>query len=246
MPPTKLLVYKKEYIEGVPTPDFNVNQIGEILININLIPHFLDYELVDHSVNFRNVKEGSREDIIFHYVDILPIFRKPKEGERYAQINEYRYRDTITKIDIVSFFTNSKEGKFEHRIYQIGRIYVADELSLNDLFGLGELNYDINDYDKAITFYTKALEYEPEDCNILTNLGLAYMCKLEYGKAIQLYKRALEIESEDPLIWDDLGIAYEYNKEYEKAKEAYQRALELDPNDPEIKEHIEEIKNKIS
>ncbi len=244
MSPTKSLIYKKEYIEGEALPDFNVNQIGEILINVNIIPHFLDYELVNHNINFRNIRESTRDDIIFHYVDLLPIFKELKVGEEYAQINGYKYRDTITKIDIVSFFTNSKEGKCEHRIYQIGGKYGTEALSLNDLFGLGELNYDIKDYDKTIRFYTKALEYEPDDAGILTNLGLTYVCKDEYGKAIRLYKKAIEIEGDDPIVWDNLGIAYEYNQEFEKAKEAYQKAFELDPEDPEIINHLRQIQNK--
>ena len=98
-------------------------------------------------------------------------------------------------------------------------------LVLNDLFGLGELNYEIQDYDKAIKFYSQALECEPDDVDILTSLGLAYICKSEYRKAIQLYKKALEIEIDDPLIWDNLGIAYEYNQEYEKAKEGTDNEL---------------------
>lgn len=241
MPRTKSLIYKKEYNEGEPIPDLNANQIGELLIDANMIPHFLDYELVTHDVNFRDIREGTRNDIIYHYVDTLPIFTGQEKGEEYVQINGYQYRDTITKVDIVSFFTNPKEGKFEHRIYQIGARDGSNELSINDLYGLGELNYDIKDYDKAIKFYNQALEYEPDDADILTNLGLAHVCKQEYGKAIQLYKKALEFEPDDAIIWDNLGLAHEYNGDYEKAKDAYQKAFELDPDDIEIKKHLERI-----
>ncbi|MFX1591975.1 MAG: tetratricopeptide repeat protein [Promethearchaeota archaeon] len=242
---TKSMIYNKEYNENEPVPELDINQIGEILIEAEMIPHFLDYELVNHEVNFRNIKEGTREDIIFHYVDYLPIFQEPKDRIESVQINGYRYRDTITKVDIVSFFTNPKEGKYEHRIYQIGARYGSDDLSINDLYGLGELNYDIDDYDKAIKFYNQVLEYEPDDANILNNLGLAYVCKQEYGRAIHLYKKALEFESDDAIIWDNLGLAYEYNGDYEKAKEVYQTALKIDPNDPEIKEHLKEIQKKV-
>lgn len=243
MSKTKSIIYKKQYSEEKTIPDLDVNQIGEILIEVDMIPHFLDYELVSHDVNFRNIREGTRNDIIYHYVDTLPIFKKSKKGGEYAQINSYKYRDTITKVDIVSFFTNPKEGKFEHCIYQIGARYGSDEYTINDLYGLGELNYDIEDYDKAIKFYNKALEYEPDDAAILTNLGLAHVYKQEYEKAIHLYKKALEIESEDAIIWDNLGLAYEYNGDYKKAEAAYQKAFELDPDDIEIKKHRERIRN---
>jgi len=244
MPKTKSIIYKKEYSEGDPVPDLNVNEIGELLIDANKIPHFLDYELVTHDINFRFSREETRNDIIYHYVDILPILRGEEKEEEYNQFAGFKYRDTITKVDIVSFFTNPKDGKFEHHIYQIGRKYGSDDLSLNDLFGLGELNYEIQDYDKAIKFYSQALEYEPDDVDILISLGLAYIGKSEYGKAIKLFKKALEIERDYPLIWDNLGIAYEYNQEYEKAKDAYQKAFNLDPDDSEIIEHLKEIERK--
>ena len=240
----KSMIYKKEYDENESVPELDINQIAEPLIKVKMIPHFLDYELVNHEANFRNIKEGTREDIIFHYVDYLPIFQEPKKGEDIAQILEYKYRDTITKVDIVSFFTNPKDGIFEHRIYQIGARYGSGEYTINNLFGLGELNYDIKNYDKAIEFYTVALEYEPDDADILTNLGLAYVCKDEYQKTIQLYKRALEIDPEDPLIWDNLGISYENIQDYEKAKETYRKASDLDPDDPEILNHLKKLEDK--
>lgn len=64
-------------------------------------------------------------------------------------------------MDIVSFFTIPKDGKFEHRIYQLGRRYGSDEYTINDLFGLGELNYDIKNYDKTIEFYTRHWNMNP-------------------------------------------------------------------------------------
>jgi hypothetical protein len=107
---TKSLIYKKEYNENELVAKLDINQIGEILIEAEMIPHFLDYELDNHEVNFRNIKDGTREDIIFHYVDYLPIYQEPKDRIESVQFNGYKYRDIITKVDIVSFFTNPKEA----------------------------------------------------------------------------------------------------------------------------------------
>jgi len=196
MPRTKSIVYKHKYSEKDPIPELNVNQIGELLVNANKLPHFCDYEFVIHDVHFRNVREGTRNDFIFHYVDLLPISKRSEE-EDYIQTPGYEYKDIITKVNIVSFFTNSKRGKYEHRIYQIGSQYGSDDLSLNDLYGLGELNYVIKNYEKAIKFYDKALEFEPEDIELLTSLGLAYESNGEYEKAIQMYQKAYDLDPEN-------------------------------------------------
>lgn len=236
---TKSLLHKREYTKGTTIPDFDIEEIGNILFMLEFIPPHLDYEEVTHDVNFRNVDEKTRKDIIYHYADKVPIVEND-------EFKGYKYLDRITKVDIVSFFTKEREGIVEFRIYQIGRRYGSEEFSIDDLFGLGELNYDIENYDKAIEYYTKVLGLEPEDTDTMNNLGLTLVCKFNYSEAISFYQKALEIDSEDSITWDNLGLAYEYNNEYEKAKEAYQKALDLDSSDVEVKQHLIDINEKIN
>jgi len=235
---TKSLLHKREYTKGTTIHDFDIEEIGSILFMLEFIPRHLDYEEATHNVNFRNVDEKTRKDIIYHYADKVPIIEN-------GEFKDFKYLDRITKVDIVSFFTKEKDGRVEFRIYQIGRRYGSEAFSIDDLFGLGELNYDIENYDKAIEYYTKVLELEPEDTDTMNNLGLALVCKSNYKEAISLYQKALEIDSEDSITWDNLGLAYEYNNEYEKAKEAYQKALDLDSSDVEVKQHLIDINEKL-
>ena len=236
---TKSLLHKREYTKGTTIPDFNIEEIGDILYMLEYIPRHLDYEVATHNVNFKNVDEKTRKDIIYHYADKIPIVEN-------GEFKGYKYLDRITKVDVVSFFTKEKDGIVEFRIYQIGRRYGSIGYTIDDLFGLGELNYDSENYDKAIEYYTRVLELEPEDSNTMNNLGLALVCKFKYSEAISFYQKALEIDSEDSITWDNLGLAYEYNNEYEKAKEAYQKALDLDSSDVEVKQHLIDINEKIN
>ena len=234
---TKSILHKQEYPKGTAIPLFDIEKIGNILFMLEFIPQPLDYEEVTHDVNFRNVDEKTRKDIIYHYADKVP---NVENGE----MKGFNYLDRITKVDIVSFFTIEKEGTVEFRIYQIGRRYSAEGFTIDDLYGLGELNYDIENYDKAIEYYNKALEIEPDDPGTMNNLGLAFICKTNYKEAISLYQKSLKIDPEDSITWDNLGLAYEYNNEYEKAKEVYQKALDLDSSDEEIQQHLIDIKKK--
>ena len=152
----------------------------------------------------------------------------------------------MIKVDNVSFFTNVKDGINEHRIYQIGARYEAKEFTVNDLFGLGELNYGAELYDEAIKLFMRGLEIDKDNPDFLVHLGLCYICKDEFSEAVRLYQKALEINSEDAITWENLGIAYEYLKDKENAKKAYQKAFELEPEDKEIKEHFEKIENRFN
>jgi len=243
---TKSLVYKREYAKGSKVPELTVEHIGNILIEAKMIPHYLDYEERKHQVNFRNIKTGTRKDLTFHYAHIVPIFGDVVDSRGFLQPIGQDITGRVTKVDNVSFFTNEKKGVYEHRIYQIGTRYEAKEFTVNDYYGLGELNHKIENYDRAIECYNKSLELEPEDSDTVSNLALAYLCKSDYKEALSLFHKALKIDPEDSLTWDSLGLAYEYNNEFEKAKEAYQKASDLEPSDEEIQQHLTEINEKIN
>jgi len=245
-PRTKSLVYKREYTKETTVSEPTLEDIGDILIDAKMITHYLDYEESKHQVNFRNIKAGTRKDITFHYAHIVPIFGDVVDEHGFLQTIGQKITGQVTKGDNVSFFTNEKNGFIEHRIYQIGARYEAKELTVNDLYGLGELNYDNENYDKAIQYYTRVLELKPEDSNTMNNLGLALVCKSNYKEAISLYQKAIKIDSKDSITWDNLGLAYEYNNEYGGAKEAYQKALDLDPSDEEVQQHLIDINEKIN
>ena len=243
---TKSLLYKKEYRVIENLSEITPEQIGEILINIQVIPHFLNYEEKTQSVNFRNIKEGTRKDLSFHYAHIVPIFGDTPDERGFSQIIGQEIKNRIIKFDIISFLTNIKNGATEHRIYVIGRRYGTDDLTVDDLYGLGELNYDAELYDEAIKLFKRGLEIKQDDPDILVLLGLCYVCKDEFTEAVRLYKKALEIDSGDAITWDNLGIAYEYLKDLENARDAYKKAFELEPEDNEIKEHFEQIDNRFN
>src|ERR1700742_549372 len=80
---------------------------------------------------------------------------------------------------------------------------------------------------KALVTYERAFELDPEDPELLINLGLtAWKLKLTDGatKMFQLYIAACP---ESPLGYNNLGYAYQHLSQYDKGLAAYDRALEL-------------------
>jgi len=241
---SKSLLYKQEYKNIENIPEITPEQIGDILVQLQMIPHYLDYEINPFSVNFRNIKNGTRKDLSYHYAHMVPIFSDTPDEQGITQIIRYNIKERVIKVDMVSFFTIIKDGVSEFRIYQIGRRYGTDDLTVNDLYGLGELNYDVKLYDEAIKLFKRGLEIKKDDLDFLVILGLCYVCKEEFGEAVRVYQKVLEIDSEDAITWDNLGIAYERSGDLENARKAYQKASGLEPEDKEIKEHFEQIDNR--
>ena len=138
-PRTKSIVYKAKYSEGKRIPKLTIQEIGNLLIEYKMIPHYLDFEEVKHQVNFRNIKEGTRIDITYHYAHIVPIFGDDVDERGFLRAIGREITGKIIKVDNVSFFTNVKNGVCEHRIYQIGARYEAKDLTTNDISGLKAL-----------------------------------------------------------------------------------------------------------
>lgn len=243
VPRTKSLLYKNELEDSSDITEISIDNVAGILVDIQMIPHYVDVEEKPHQVNFRGIVNDTRKDLIFHYVHLIPLYDHEKTDENgFALLNGYEAEDII-KVDIVSFISEINEGNKEHRIYQIGARYKAENLTFDDLYGLGDANYELEYYNKALEFFNKALALKPNESDTLVFKGLTLVCLEEYETAIELYKEVLKREPDDPITWDNLGIAYDSMGNKEKAKEAFKKAFELDPEDEDIKEHYNDCFN---
>ena len=66
----------------------------------------------------------------------------------------------------------------------------------------------LGDYDKAISFFLKAIELDPNFAKAYNNLCFAYYKKFDFTKAIKFYKKAIEIDPDLSEPYFNLGNAY--------------------------------------
>ncbi len=93
-------------------------------------------------------------------------------------------------------------------------------------------------FDQAIEAYRQALDGEPENLDVLVNLGAAYLQKGLAEKSAQVLQKALSIQPEHPLALFNLGKAYLYREDADKALDVFQRARQVLPEDPDVKKSI--------
>ncbi len=92
------------------------------------------------------------------------------------------------------------------------------------------VEYDeMNEYNKAIFSYRKALEIEPENINTLYKLGFVYKQRGDYDKAIKTLEKLSSLNPEFLAAWEQLGLCYYSLYKPRKARDALTRALELKP-----------------
>ena len=102
-------------------------------------------------------------------------------------------------------------------------------VSAKDFIDKGNIYYDDGKFREAISQYKRALNIEPDDIDVLINIGLGYRHLEEYDKAIEYYDKVLDIEPENKVAINNKGYSYECLKETDKAIELYKKSLKIDP-----------------
>ena len=105
-----------------------------------------------------------------------------------------------------------------------------------DLYNKAVASYDRGAYEVAIQEYEKALELEPDNVDILVNLGAVCLQKRRVDQAVIYFNRALTIDANNTIALYDIGKAYMYKQDFRLAYMAFQQASELLPEDLEIKQ----------
>ena len=85
------------------------------------------------------------------------------------------------------------------------------------------------DYGRAVPLMENLLIANPNDPDILYNLGMAYSDTGQMQDAIELLSRAVEVNPDDANAFVALGVAHQRNSEPSEALTALRKAIELDP-----------------
>ncbi|CCW71957.1 unnamed protein product [Phytomonas sp. Hart1] len=82
---------------------------------------------------------------------------------------------------------------------------------------------------EVVTLYHAALELNPNDADLYTNLGIIYNISHDFDLAAKNFHRTVELRPNDAKVWNKLGATLANGSHSEQALEAYQHALDVDP-----------------
>ena len=99
---------------------------------------------------------------------------------------------------------------------------------------LGNLYFDAERYQEAITWYTEALKRDPRDVNVSTDLGVCYYYTNQPDKALAQFETSLAIDPKHSKTLLNVGIVRAFGKQdLDGASQAWQQVIALAPNSPE-------------
>jgi SpoVK/Ycf46/Vps4 family AAA+-type ATPase len=108
----------------------------------------------------------------------------------------------------------------------------------------GEL-FENNQFEEAISYYTKAIEEDQKYSSAYFNRALAYAIINKYDEARRDVDYVLRIEPNSHDAPYVLGIISEYQQDYKGAKEWYEESLKKNPDYEQAKQRLEQLKNKM-
>lgn len=105
---------------------------------------------------------------------------------------------------------------------------------------LGNILFDINKTEEAIKYYSKFIALNPDDLDILYNLGILYYKIKDFNKAINCFEKVLSLNINDieacnnlVNVLFDLGTLLVNKKNLSEAILCYKKAVELQPDNAE-------------
>ena len=103
-------------------------------------------------------------------------------------------------------------------------------LGLSYLFKRAVYHFLQGDYDRAVQYYTRDIEREPQQVNHYVGRATCYLLMLQKERALADVQRALMIAPNNMIAMQLCGDLYLIEKKYDAALEIFERSHQINPN----------------
>lgn len=136
----------------------------------------------------------------------------------FQRIKVWKNSDTLWS-DTISKYPNSEA-------YHSRASYLVNKTAID----IDQKNARKNEYDRALSDFSKAIQLKTSDPNVYVGRANIYSIKGQFDSALTDYSKAIELNSSDAPTYLNRAGAYILKKEYDKAILDYSKALNLDPH----------------
>lgn len=101
---------------------------------------------------------------------------------------------------------------------------------------LGNMYFDGERFDEAARWYLSALDINPKDVNVSTDLGIAYYYTNQPDRALEQFERSLALDPSHSKTLLNVGVVRAWGKQdLDGAAKAWQRVIDVAPNSEEAR-----------
>jgi Flp pilus assembly protein TadD len=107
---------------------------------------------------------------------------------------------------------------------------------------LADLNFDIGNWMRAQELYSHYLTTQPEDPDVLTDLGITLRETRQFDQALERFRRARQLAPEHWQSYYNEVVVLAFDlKRFDEADRSLQELLRLQPNNPEVAKLAEAV-----
>jgi len=214
---SKLWLRKGEIKKAIPLAENAVNLDGEFrswateLDEINKI-----------MMNAMSTYKQGNTDLAFNELQSLtekyPYFSQPYYNIGYMK---FKLKDpegmTFYAREVLKIYPNHEKGNL---LFNNGVKY---------FYQVGNQAYKRGDLEKAITNFSKAIEYDENFVSAYFQLGVIEKKMGNSDKAINYFNKIISIDPQHYKTWFTFGVLLETNNQLDSAMSKYKRAIEIKP-----------------
>ena len=160
-------------------------------------------------------------------------------------LKRYPAEINLLQLQVMIYLSNQDDTNALKYLYKMSEIKSHESIYNN----IGNIEKKLGNFNKAITFYKKALDLDENNSHIYFNIANCYFSLKQNIDAIDNYEKTLEIDNQYYNAHNNLGMLYLNSNQPLKAEFHLKEAIKLNKNFPEaiLNLHFSYIfQNKIS
>ncbi|CAB4381068.1 unnamed protein product [Rhizophagus irregularis] len=118
-------------------------------------------------------------------------------------------------------------------------------MSAEELKAKGNEAFSAKNYEKAIELFTKAIEIDPTNHVLYSNMSACYASLKQYDKALESANKTIELKKDWAKGYSRKGAALHGLGKLEEARDTYQEGLKHDPNNAQLKKSFDEVESAL-
>lgn len=168
-----------------------------------------------NALGFALFSTGQYDDAEDHYLVAINLNPEPE------------WTATVCRAVALIYSDVQKKPEKAKRMYLQSLSLFAD--CADTYASLGDIYFDEEDYDKAVEYYSKAIELNTTDGYVYNKFATALWQKDFIEEAIIAFKNAIKAAPDYAPVYNNLGAVYLDGKQmYHQAKDCFEKAVELD------------------
>jgi arylsulfatase A-like enzyme/Tfp pilus assembly protein PilF len=174
------------------------------------------------------------------------LFSEPFPGKLYGYL--FLGEIALKKGDFAQAIYNMTEFlSIVDQAREFGEKYLSDKERICQVYhNLGMAYAEEKDFDKAMSFYLKAVEIDQNPSITYYNIGNLYLKQDNSEEAEKSYIKALSLDPQFAEAHCNLGVVYNKKYQFQKAISHYQQAISIKPDWQQPKDFLIAAQNNIA